>query len=381
MRITMKKSEVADAVQTVAGIAPQRSTRPILYNVRFDVDKDGQAKLSATDLEVSISWAIPAETGGDKGVFLVPARKLADIVREAPHEQVSLDIEEDKVTVTSGKAVFVLNAAQAEEYPETPEFPGKCFAMPLPELAEMVDKVLFAVAKDEIRYAINGVYMVTEGKSLELTGTDGHRLATTATALNKKAAAQVAAITPVKLLAEVPKLAALMGKDTGGPEETEDSPAVPMTVEVGISEADVFIKAGDVTIAGRQLEGTYPKYKEVVPKEAREDEKVKVQRDILQAALRRAALVTTEETRSVRMDMEDGVIKVSARDAEVGTAEEEIAAETPKGRIEVAFDPRYLREGISKLRDSTVRLEVKDSESAGVVREPGYTYVLMPIRR
>jgi DNA polymerase-3 subunit beta len=379
MRIVLKKSETADAIQAVAGIVPQRSTRPILYNLLIKADKDGRLQIAATDLEVAIKWMIPADTGGETGAFLVPARKLSDIMKEAPADEVTLKVDGDKINVSSGKARFSLNAANAADYPEMSEFPGSVMTVNLGDLAAMVEKTGFSVAKDEIRYAINGLYMTAEGKTLELTGTDGHRLANASCKLIKSAPKGFAAITPAKLLEEMPRLYAQFAKTDKGGEEEEKPGKTDLKAEIGVSDSDVFVKIGDVELAGRQLEGTYPKYREVIPKEIKE--KVKVDKEQFLAALRRAALVTTEETRSVALAISSGTLKVTARDPEVGAAEEELEIEYTGPKKEIAFDPRYLRDGISRLTEPVVNLEVEDSERAGVVREPGYVYVLMPIRR
>jgi len=380
MRIALKKSEVSEAVQAVAGIAPQRSTRPILYNMLLKPEQNGRIRLMATDLDVSIGWTVPAAVSGGKDAVLIGARKLADMVREAPEDDIQIEAEGEKATITSGRAHFTLNTVDASEYPSLPDCPKTAVTISLADLAALVDKTSFAVAKDEIRYAINGIYVVAEGKTIELTGTDGHRLANATGKLHKSAADGIAAIAPVKLLNEIPKLYSLLAKTAGAGEGEEENSTPPsVTADISVSESEVFVKVGDVVLSGRQLEGTYPKYKEVIPKELKE--KVEINKEKFLAALRRAALVTTEETRSVAIEIRGNVVKVSGRDPEVGTSEEEVDAKFEGEAREVAFDPRYLRDGLAKLKEDAVKLEVEDNERAGVVREPGYIYVLMPIRR
>lgn len=389
MKISFAKDNLVGVLGVVASVAPQRSTRPILYNARVEVSADGKVEFTATDLEVALSWSTQSLSADEAGVFLLPAARALSIVREVPGEEVSLVVEGEKIEIQAGKARFRLNTAAAEDFPPAPQMPEKPLSMAASNLTDMIEKTIFAVAKEDFRYAINGLYMCVEGGKFELTGSDGHRLANVVHSLSKKTRTGLEVIAPPKLLQEVIRTVPVLTKaaqpgdegEAGGKKEKkgggkggeEDLEAL-----IAADYGQVFVKIGDVCLSGRQLEGTYPKYKDVIPRER--DDKVGVSREALLASLRRVSAVTTEETRSVVFEAEKGTLKLSAADPSVGSAEEEIEVEYKGKKRITAFDPRLLSDGLKQMKETTVSLEIEDDVEAAVIREGEYTYVIMPMR-
>ena len=194
MKISFAKDRLAGVLGVVASVAPQRSTRPILYNARVEVSKDGKVEFFATDLEVALSWTTEALTADEAGVFLLPAARTLSIIREVPGQEVSFLVEGEHIVIEAGKARFRLNTAPAEDFPPAPKMPEKPLSIDASTLSMMIDRTVFAVAREDFRYAINGLYMCVEGGKLELTGSDGHRLANVVQALGKKSKSKIEVI-------------------------------------------------------------------------------------------------------------------------------------------------------------------------------------------
>lgn len=385
MKISFSKDNLAGVLGVVARVVPQRSTRPILYNARVEVTKDGKVEFSATDLEVALSWTTEALSVDGEGVFLLPAARALSIVREAPGDEITLVVEGEHIVIQAGKARFKLDTALAEDFPPAPEMPGKSIELDASVLSMMIGRTVFAVAREDFRYAINGLYLCMDAGKLEMTGSDGLHLANMVHPLGKKTESGLEVIAPPKLMQEILRAIAVLSKtaqteEGNGDEGEGEKQKAPegLKADVAADEGQMFVRIGNVLLSGRLLEGTYPKYKEVIPKDR--EEKVKVSREALLAALRRVAAVTTDETRSVIFEAGKDVLKLSAADPSVGSAEEELDVDYDGKKRITAFDPRLLSDGLKQMKEDTVNLEIEDDVEAAVVREGGYTYVIMPMR-
>jgi len=357
----------ASAIRTVAALAPARSPRPLLQNIRLTASKK-KVEMRATDLEVgAICEIVEASVEGETDLLL-SAQRLTGIVREATGESVELIIEGERARVLIGGGRFVLQGAEAAEFPEVTAFgERKAFEIEAGELASAIGRVAFAAAREGTRYAINGVFFSGKGKDIELAGTDGRRLARMQRRISAGPAAKAEGILSVKFLSELQKLAAELGEGT---------------VKLAITENQALAKVGTVTLSGVMIEGRFPAYMEVIPKE--KGKAAVMDRAAFEAALRQAKVLTTEETRAVSMSFSAGKVKLRSQTPEVGEAEVEMAAEFKGNPLTIAFNPDYLMDVLRAIGGEKVSLELLDSARPGVIREgegPNtYTYVVMPVK-
>jgi len=364
------QSQVLAALQSVAGIVERRHTLPILANVLIR-KAGGQLQLTTSDLEIQIRTH--AELGGDEGAFTttVGARKLIDILRTMPADQVvSLESSQNKLVLKGGKSRFTLQSLPAEDFPlvqESASF-GPAFSVPQKTLKDLLSQVSFAMAVHDIRYYLNGILFVAEGKQLSLVATDGHRLAFASALLDVEVPKQEV-ILPRKTVIELQRLLS----DAGG----EDAPAI----EMQFANNQAKFSFGGMEFVTKLVEGKFPDYNRVIPKNHKNS--VTLGRAPLLASLQRTAILTSEKFKGVRLNIEPGTLRIASNNAEQEEAVDELDIDYGGDAIEIGFNVSYLIDALANMGQDMVTLELQDSNSSALITIPDdahFKYVVMPMR-
>ena len=366
--IVLKASQenIVAALQSVVGIVERRHTLPILANVM--IQKTPQSvQLTSSDLEIQIRTE--ADLGGDNANFTttVGARKLMDILRSMPSDQmVSLESQQNKLILKSGKSRFTLQTLPAEDFPlvqESASF-GPLFSIPQKTLRELLHQVSFAMAVHDIRYYLNGILFVAEGKQLSLVATDGHRLAYTSATLEVEVPKQEV-ILPRKTVLELLRLLS----DKEG------------MIDMQFANNQAKFKFEGKEFVTKLVEGKFPDYNRVIPKNHKNA--VTLGRAILLTTLQRTAILTSDKFKGVRINLEAGVLRVAASNAEQEEAVDEIEIDYAGDSIEIGFNVTYLIDVLSNMSQDMVRMDLADSNSSVLVtmaENPNFKYVVMPMR-
>jgi len=354
------------ALQAVAGIVERRHTLPILANVL--IRKTGpELEFTTSDLEIQVRTS--AELGGDTGNFAttVGARKLIDILRSMPSDQtVTLSAAQNKLTLQGGKSRFTLQTLPSDDFPlvqEAADF-GPMFSVPQKALKGLINQVHFAMAVHDIRYYLNGILFVAEGKNLTLVATDGHRLALAQATLDVDIPKQEV-ILPRKTVLELQRL--LKDEDT------------PIEMRFAGNQAK-FVFSG-MEFVTKLVEGKFPDYNRVIPKNHKNH--VTLGRAPLLASLQRAAILTSEKFKGVRVNIEPGTLRIASSNAEQEEAKEELEIDYGGDAIEIGFNVTYLIDALSNMSVEMIKMELQDTNSSALITVPeqtGFKYVVMPMR-
>jgi DNA polymerase-3 subunit beta len=354
------------ALQAVAGIVERRHTLPILANVLMR--KNGETlELTTSDLEIQVRTS--AELGGDAGTLAttVGARKLIDILRMLPADQVvTLSSAQNKLTLQGGKSRFTLQTLPADDFPlvnEAVDF-GPAFGVPQKTLKALINQVHFAMAVHDIRYYLNGILFVAEGRALTLVATDGHRLALAQATLDNDIPKQEV-ILPRKTVLELQRLL----KD-------EDTP-----IEMRFAGNQAKFSFSGMEFVTKLVEGKFPDYNRVIPKNHKNH--VTLGRAPLLASLQRAAILTSEKFKGVRLNVEPGVLRIASSNAEQEEAKEELEIDYEGDPIEIGFNVTYLMDALANMSQEMVKVELQDTNSSALITVPeqsGFKYVVMPMR-
>jgi DNA polymerase-3 subunit beta len=354
------------ALQAVSGIVERRHTLPILANVL--IRKTGPAiELTTSDLEIQVRTT--AELGGDGSNFAttVGARKLIDILRSMPADQVvTLSATQSKLTLAGGKSRFTLQTMPADDFPlvqESADF-GPAFSVPQKALRGLIAQVHFAMAVHDIRYYLNGILFVAEGRSLTLVATDGHRLALAQATLETDIPKQEV-ILPRKTVLELQRLL----KD-------DES-----TIEMRFAPNQAKFSFAGMEFVTKLVEGKFPDYNRVIPKNHKN--KVTLGRGPLLQSLQRAAILTSEKFKGVRVNIEPGMLRIASSNAEQEEAMEELEIDYGGDTIEIGFNVTYLIDALTNMGQEMVTVELQDTNSSALITVPdqaGFKYVVMPMR-
>jgi DNA polymerase-3 subunit beta len=360
------QSKVLDVLQSVSGIVERRHTLPILANVL--IRKTGsQLQFTTSDLEIQIRTT--AELDGDAGNFTttVGARKLIDILRTMPSDQtVSLESNQSKLVLKGGKSRFTLQTLPAEDFPlvqEAPSF-GATFSVPQKTLKDLLNQVSFAMAVHDIRYYLNGILFVAEGKQLSLVATDGHRLAFANATLDVEVPRQEV-ILPRKTVLEMQRLLS----DAEG------------AIEMQFASNQAKFSFGGMEFVTKLVEGKFPDYNRVIPKNHKNA--VTLGRAPLLASLQRTAILTSEKFKGVRLNLEPGTLRVASNNAEQEEAVDELDIDYGGDAIEIGFNVTYLIDALANMDQDMVKMELADSNSSALITIPEnnkFKYVVMPMR-
>ncbi|WP_425256899.1 DNA polymerase III subunit beta [Rubrivivax sp. RP6-9] len=361
------QAQLLEALQSVAGIVERRHTLPILANVLLR--KNGPSvEFTTSDLEIQVRTQ--AELGGDAGSFAttVGARKLIDILRALPSDQVvSLSAAQNKLTLQGGKSRFTLQTLPADDFPlvnEAVDF-GPAFGVPQKTLRHLINQVHFAMAVHDIRYYLNGILFIAEGKTLTLVATDGHRLAMAQSTLEAEVPNKQEVILPRKTVLELQRL--LKDEDTA--------------IEMRFAGNQAKFAFSGMEFVTKLVEGKFPDYNRVIPKNHKNA--LVLGRAALLACLQRAAILTSEKFKGVRMNIEPGVLRIASSNAEQEEAKEELEVDYNGDSIEIGFNVTYLIDVLANMGQEMVKLELQDTAASALFTVPdqaGFKYVVMPMR-
>lgn len=362
MKVICDRGALVESLNLVGGVVVSRTPKPVLTCVKLDASGD-TLTLSATDMEVSVTLSTPRVEVGDAGAALIPADKLTQIVRESIDPTLTIQTDNDVVQITGADSKFKVYGHPPADFPAVPAFTGEPdFVVTAGDLHRLVAMTLFATARENSRYAINGVLFERDGNKLAVVATDGHRLAL-ARGTCKGGEGKVSAIVPSKALNLLLRL-------------FDDA---EQTVKVKLTENQILFATDTAVLSSNLVEGNFPPYQDVIPKDG--DKKATLATDVLISAVRRAALLTNEESKGVRMAFSADGLTLSSRAPEMGEAEisVDVAAYTGEA-IEIGFNPAYVLDALKVVDESQVHLDLKAPNKPGVLRTgPNFLYVVMPV--
>ena len=365
MRFSVMKETVLEELQLLQGIVEKRTTMPILQNILVSAS-GAKVEMVGTDLEVGLRTTFEAQVE-EEGALTVSGKKIFEIVRSlADGEKVVFKQKGgQQMEVTCGESEFKINVLPKDDYPQVPEPKfAKKILFSLEAYKEMIDLVSYAIAQEQ-RYYLNGALFNIKSTSLELVSTDGHRLAYTSTPVDKlKLEKPLSVIVAKKTLTEIRK--------------TDDQ-----EVEFDLDENNLFFKTKNRILISRIIESKFPNYDAVIPKD--NPHFLTVDREPFTQAIRRVSLLSTERSRGVKFFVEKGQLRLFSSNPEIGEARDKLSVEYKGPDLEVGFNSQYLLEFLTAIHSEKVRFELKDENSAALLKpEPESNirclYVLMPMK-
>jgi DNA polymerase III subunit beta len=353
-------------LQSVSGIVEKRHTLPILSNVLIEKEGD-RLLLLATDIEMQIRTST-VSTGTEAVAITVAARKLQDILRSLPEAgEVSLTLDERRLQLKSGKSRFNLQTLPAEDFPRMAAASGKTTVLKLSQkqFKRQLALVQYAMAQQDIRYYLNGLLLVAQGSELKLVATDGHRLAYASEVIGEAQEERIEVILPRKTVLE-------LSRQLGDNDET---------LEITLTPTQARFNFGSVEFVSKLIDGKFPDYERVIPQQ--QGKIIKLDRALFQHSLQRAAILTNEKFRGVRLVLSTGSLKILSTNAENEEAQEEIEIEYAGDGLDVGFNVNYLLDVLSNITSDSIEVRLADSNSSALIMLPDnerFKYVVMPMR-
>jgi len=344
-----------------------RTTLPILSNVLLRAEGD-KLEFTATDLDVTVSRTVEAKVK-KPGSSTVPVKKLFGIVRELNGNEIDLEVDDKNITtIRSGSSFYKIHGLSADEFPPLPKFKeNKKVKLPQETVKGMMRKTSFAISTDESRYVLNGIFLSLKDHKMTMVATDGRRLALVDEEVENSEKSQGEFIVPAKAVSELNRLF----QDKGDVEIkfSENQAAFTLTDDKGAS----------VLVITKLIEGNYPNYRQVIPGEAKE--RIALVREEFLHALKRAEIMTSEKSNSVKMTFTKNRLEITANSPEVGEAKESLAINYKGKDMAIAFNPKYMIDPLNALEQDEVFIELIDELSPGVLKINGpFLYVVMPMR-
>lgn len=364
--IKTQRDTLLAPLQSVSGIVERRHTLPILSNVLLE-KKGDRLTLLATDIEIQITTTTQGAGGDGDGAVTVGARKLQEILRSLPDTtEVSLLLEDKRLQVRGGKSRFSLQTLPADDFPRMTISEGetKQFSISQKAFRQLLAKTQYAMAAQDVRYYLNGLLLLVEGTELRAVATDGHRLAFASVAIETELPRQEL-ILPRKTVLELNRLLV----------DTDDA------LNITLTSNQVRFAFGSVVLVSKLIDGKFPDYERVVPATLKNH--MKVGRQTLMQAMQRAAILTNEKFRGVRVVLGDNSLKLIAANAEQEEAQEEIEVDYNGDIIDVGFNVGYLLDVLNNVHADEIQWSFNDANSSALITLPGndrFKYVVMPMR-
>jgi DNA polymerase III subunit beta len=367
----VNRAALVEALGLASTVALSRTPKPVLTCVKLIAAKSGSTKtlaIIATDMEISLQYTLCQVDVTDDGQAIIPAGKLAEIVNNSPDETLTLNANKDATTVKGGDAHYKVFGYDPEDFPPIKSFEGDPdFSISAGGLRQLVARTRFAAAREMTRYSINGVLFERKGKKLSLIATDGHRLAQAKDDVLSDGGKDILAIVPLKAINLIERLLI-------DPEQT-----VSLQFNGNKLFAQVGSEAGGVTttMSTSLIEGSFPRYDDVIPKDC--DKKAAINRDRLFSAVRRAAFLTNEESKDVRLAFASGSLCISSRAPEQGEAKIDLPIEYAGDAIEIGFNPVYILDALKVADRESITFEMKSPNKPAMLRCGEFLYVVMPV--
>jgi len=367
MNLTISKEQIMNGLQAVQNVVSNRTTLPILSNVLLRAEGD-KLELTATDLDVTIACSVEAKVK-KPGASTVPVKKLFGIVRELGNGEIDLEVDDKNVcSIRSGASFYKINGLSADEFPPMPKFKeDKKVELPQEKVRGMMKKTSFAISTDESRYVLNGIFISLKDHKMTMVATDGRRLAMVDEEVDVSEKSQGEFIAPAKAVNELNRL--LQDKGNVEIRYTDNQASFTLKDE----------KNGSVLIVTKLIEGNYPNYRQVIPTEVKE--RISLVREEFLHALKRAEIMTSDKSNSVKLTFGKNNLAITANSPEVGEARESIAINYKGKEMAIAFNPKYMIDPLNALANDEVFIELIDELSPGVLKINGpFLYVVMPMR-
>ena len=363
MKVTFNRSALQEALALAGSIIPSRTPKPILRCLRITAEKD-LVRLAATDLEVGITCQVNQVEIAQEGDVVVPADKIGSIVRESADDVISLEESEATVELRGSDSHFTIYGHDPQQYPSVPGFDGQAdLEISLDQLQVAIEQTLFAAARESTRYALNGVLWEVSGKKLILVATDGRRLARTMVTLEKTAKLpEGRIIVPSKTMALLEKINA-------------DASA---KVSVKFVDNQIAMACENTVISSNLVEGNFPKYEDIIPKDY--EKKLKLETAAVLSAVKRAALLANEDSKGIRLLLEDGKLTFSSRAPETGDAQIQMPVEYSGDSIEIGFNPQFLVDVLRVISADDFEMHLGQSDRPGMIKSgAAFLYIVMPV--
>jgi DNA polymerase-3 subunit beta len=367
LKALCERDPLVEAMSLVTGVVATRTPTPALQCVRI-TGQDGHLKLAATDTEVSLTLTIDRVDLQQDGDILIPADKFSQIARSCDDATITIASDSESLLVRSSDSRFKVFGFPITEAPDIPNFDSDDpdFTIDAAQFRELMEKTVFAAASDHSRYAINGVLLDRTGKTLRLVATNGHRLALASGVCDGDKEDQQCII-PTKAMVLLRRLL----QDEGVVSVKVDNGRVIFHIDDGANTT--------ATLSSNLVEGTFPPFEDVIPKDL--DQKVSINTDVLSRAVRRAHLMTNEESRGVRLIFDGDKLVITSRAPETGEAEVEVPISGFTGeRMEIGFNPVYIIDALKVVGTDEIVMELKRSDKPGLIKSGNnFVYVVMPV--
>ena len=365
MKLEIQREQLLKPLQYVIGVVERRQTLPVLSNVLVTAQGE-ELTLTATDMEVELSAKANLAVE-EPGEITLPGRKLLDILRALPEDApMSLLLDGEKALLRCGRSRFSLATLPAAEFPTLEDLPfdGELRMQQL-ELKTLIDRTHFAMAQQDVRYYLNGLMLEAAGDKLRAVATDGHRLAYGEMTAQIETAVERQVIVPRKGVQELLRLL--------------DDDEAEALLKVGANH--IQAQLGNIRFTSKLIDGKFPDYQRVIP---REGERAMIANRVeLRTALARAAILSSDKYRGIRLQAEDWVLHIQAHNPEQEEAEEELEVNYSGGPLEIGFNVTYILDALGALESELVKLSFTDANSSCLLQESenqSYKYVIMPMR-
>ncbi|MHC4157669.1 MAG: DNA polymerase III subunit beta [Planctomycetota bacterium] len=365
MKVIFNRTALAEPLGLLISTVPSRTPKPILRCIRITASGK-EVHICATDLEISINCLVPEVQVEKEGDVVIPADRLNAIVRESTDDVLSLEAEKSTCEVRGADSHFTVYGQEPNQYPAIPSFGGAAdMEISLNNLQGGIEQSLFATAKESTRYALNGVLWDVHGKKLSLVATDGRRLArcrVNLTSSPAKEVEQAKIIVPAKTMSLLSRI--------GG--SNKDAVAIKLV------DNRILFSCANTVISSNLIEGTFPKYEDIIPLDY--DKKLTLSTGAALSAVRRSSLLTSEESRGIKLSIGSGAIVFSGRAPEAGDAQVDMAVDYKGEPIEIGFNPQFLIDVLRVIQASEFDLELGQPDRPGLIKSgANFLYVLMPI--
>jgi len=371
VKLSCNRRMLHEALQHVTRVVSGRTTLPILSNVLLEAAGD-RLRVVAYDMEIGAQSSVPIEVE-EEGALTVPARTLGDVVASLPDATVEIRSEDRNLLgLVCGRSEYTINGLPADEYPALPDVPGDVsFELTQEAMRDLIRATIFAASSDETRAILTGVLLTRDENGVKMVATDSYRLAVKTAPLKAEKSGsgeegwQV--IIPARALQELNRMLEPADEET--------------PVKVSAGEQQIRFEVGPYMLVSRLIEGQFPNYERVIPAEV--DRKVVVNREDLQGAIKRAAIVARAEASKLVFRTQEGVLTITAESGDVGRAHEELAAKVEGEEIEIAFNAEYLADVLGVIGSDSVVWELTGPLSSGLIKgsdDPDYLYVVMPMQ-
>jgi DNA polymerase-3 subunit beta len=365
MKVSFSRIAFAEALSLLTSIVPARTPKPILRCVKITAGSK-EVKFCVTDLEVGINFTVTQVQVDEPGEVVIPADRITAVVRESLDDVLVLESKNGSCVISGSDSHFNLFSLDAEAFPNVPTFEDKAdIEVNLSNLKVGIEQCLFATAKESTRYALNGVLWEVKGKKLILVATDGRRLARTRVNLNEAPDEKVAAmkiIVPAKTMS-------LLDKLSGNEKDV---------VYVKLVDNHFMVKCTNVVISSNLVEGSFPKYDDIIPSDY--DKKIVLDTEKFLSAVRRTSLLTSEESRGIKLAIGKDVIVFTSRAPEAGDAQVDLPVDYKGAPIEIGFNPQFVVDVLRVIKAEQFELELGQSDRPGLIKSgKDFLYVIMPI--